>query len=126
MLGYYYFVTGEVVRGRGVGRSLGYPTINLNIPPGKLLPQPGVYAAKVVDNDREIPGMAYIGGRLTFDDETIAVEANLFDFDEELTGRKVRMILEHRTRSPRKFETPEELAAALAEDKKQVKKILNI
>jgi len=126
MLGYHYFVTGEVVRGRGVGKSLGYPTINLNIPPGKLLPQPGVYAAKVIDDNREIPGMAYIGGRLTFGDETITVEANLFDFDEELTGKKVRMVLEHHTRSPRKFDTAEELVAALAEDKKQVKKILNI
>jgi len=126
MLGYHYFVTGEVVRGRGLGRSLGFPTINLNIPPGKLLPQPGVYAAKVIADGREIPGMAYIGGRLTFGDETITVEANLFDFDEDLAGKKVRMILEHHTRSPRKFDTPEQLIAALAEDKKQVKKMLNI
>ncbi|MCP4582975.1 MAG: bifunctional riboflavin kinase/FAD synthetase [candidate division Zixibacteria bacterium] len=126
MLGYPYFVTGEIVRGRGVGKELGFPTINFNIPPGKLLPKSGVYAARVIADGQTIPGMAYIGGRLTFGDETITVEVNLFDFDGDLAGKKVRMVLERFTRAPIKFNTPEELKTALAEDEKKVKKILDL
>lgn len=126
MLGYPYFITGEVVRGRGIGKKLGYPTININMPSGKLLPKSGVYAARVIVDDIEVPGMSYIGGRLTFDDETITVEVNLFDFNRDLSGKKVRMILEEYTRPPVKYESVEELTRALAEDEKEVRKILHI
>ena len=126
MLGYPYYITGEVVRGRGIGKQLGFPTINLNVPAGKLLPKAGVYASRVVVDDLDIPGMAYIGGRLTFNDETITVEVNLFGFEEDLAGKTVRMVLEQYTREPKKFDTTDELKKALAEDEKQVKKILHI
>ncbi|MCD6161210.1 MAG: bifunctional riboflavin kinase/FAD synthetase [candidate division Zixibacteria bacterium] len=126
MLGYNYFLTGEIIRGMGVGKKLGYPTININIPSGKLLPKDGVYAAMVHVDNRIIPGMAYIGGRLTFGDETINVEVNLFDFSEDILGKKVKLTLEQYTRDPKKFESSEELIAALAEDKKQIKNILHI
>lgn len=126
MLAYNYYLTGEVIRGTGIGVKLGYPTINLNIPPVKLLPKQGVYAARIHVEGKAIPGMAYVGGRLTFGDETIAVEANLFDFNGDLSGCKVRLVLERYTRPPRKFETPEQLIAALAEDEREVKKILHI
>ncbi len=126
MLGYPYYITGEVMRGRGKGKELGYPTININMPAGKLLPKPGVYASRVNFDNEEVPGMAYIGGRLTFGDETITVEVNLFDFDRDLSGKKVRMILEQYTRSPVKYDSAEELSKALAEDEKEVRKILDI
>jgi riboflavin kinase/FMN adenylyltransferase len=126
MLGYKYFMTGEIIRGTGVGVKLGYPTININIPPGKLLPKEGVYAARVLVDDRMVPGMAYIGGRLTFGDETISVEVNLFGFCEDVSGKKVRLILEQYTRAPEKFDSAEQLKAALAKDEKQIKKILDI
>jgi len=126
MLGYNYFLSGEIIRGTGIGKKLGYPTININIPPGKLLPKEGVYAAKVRVDNEIIPGMAYIGGRLTFGDKTIAVEVNLFNFCEDVSGKKVRLMLEKYTRAPQKFKTSEELIAALAEDEKKIKKILHI
>ena len=126
MLGYPYYITGEVVRGRGIGRDLGFPTININVPPGKLLPKPGVYASRVAVDNKMIPGMAYIGGRLTFGDETITVEVNLFDFDEDLSGKKVRMILERYTRPPVKFESTEELTRALEQDESEIRKILHM
>jgi riboflavin kinase/FMN adenylyltransferase len=126
MIGYHYFLTGEIVKGTGVGRKLGYPTINLNIPAGKLLPREGVYAAVTTIDNKEIPGMAYIGGRLTFGDETIIVEVNLFDFDGDASGKKVKITLQQYTRAPRKFESPDQLQAALAEDEQKVKSILQI
>lgn len=126
MLGYPYFITGDVIKGHGIGKKLGFPTVNINLPSSKLLPKAGVYAARVKIDDRLVPGMAYIGGRLTFDDETITVEINLFDFEEDLSGRTIRMILEQYTRAPKKFDNKKELKDALARDKIEVKKILNI
>lgn len=126
MLGYPYYITGEVVRGHGMGKKLGFPTINLNVPSGKLLPRVGVYASRVMVDNLNIPGMAYIGGRLTFGDETITVEVNLFDFEEDLTGKTVRMVLEQYTREPKRFATTDELRGALAEDERRVKNILHI
>jgi len=126
MLGYNYFLTGEIIRGMGVGKKLGYPTININIPPGKLLPKDGVYAARVHVDNKIVPGMAYIGGRLTFGDENINVEVNLFDFCEDVLGKKVKLTLEQYTRAPKKFDSPEELMTALADDERQIKNILHI
>jgi riboflavin kinase/FMN adenylyltransferase len=80
----------------------------------------------VETGDNLIPGMAYIGGRLTFDDEAMSVEVNLFDFNGDLSGKKIKMILEEYTRAPQKFDSVDELKEALANDKKQVTKILNI
>lgn len=126
MLGYKYFLTGEIIKGTGVGKKLGFPTINFNIPPGKLLPKEGVYAARVNVDNKMIPGMAYIGGRLTFGDETITVEVNLFDFHDDISGKEVRLILEQYTRPPKKFSAPDELIVALGQDERQIKKILNM
>ena len=126
MLGYQYFLTGDVIKGRGLGKQLGYPTINLNIPPGKLLPREGVYAAWAAIGEDRFPGMAYIGGRLTFGDETICVEVNLFDFNEDVLGQETRLTLEQFVRAPVKFDSREQLSEALAKDEKEVKEILHI
>lgn len=126
MLGYRYFLTGDIIKGRGIGKKMGFPTININTPPGKLLPKEGVYAAIVTIDKATIPGMAYIGGRLTFRDETISVEVNLFDFNKNVLGKKTRLTLEQYTRAPVKFDSAEELMSALTEDERQVKNILHI
>jgi riboflavin kinase/FMN adenylyltransferase len=126
MLGYRYFLTGDVIKGHGMGKKLGYPTLNLNVPPGKLLPKDGVYAAWVEIDNIKYPGMAYIGGRLTFGDQTICVEVNLFDFDGDALGKTVKLILQKYTRTPVKFDSQEQLVAALAKDEKVVKEVLNI
>jgi riboflavin kinase/FMN adenylyltransferase len=126
MLGYKYFLTGDIVKGYGLGKKLGFPTINLNMPPGKLLPKEGVYAAFTTIKKETFPGMAYIGGRLTFGDETISVEANLFNYNKESLGAKTRLTLEKYVRPPIRFDSQKGLAQALANDEKEVKKILNI
>jgi riboflavin kinase/FMN adenylyltransferase len=126
MLGYRYFLTGTVVKGHGIGRKLGYPTINLDLPSGKLLPKEGVYAANATIKKESFPGMAYIGGRLTYGDETICVEVNLFGFDKEIIGAKTRLTLEQYTRPPVRFDSEKRLIQALADDKNEIKRILNI
>ncbi len=126
MLGYKYFLTGDIIKGYGVGQKLGYPTLNLNIPPGKLIPKDGVYAAWAEFDGAKYAGMAYIGGRLTFGDQTICVEVNLFNFNGDALGKSVKLTLEKYTRSPVKFDSPQQLAAALAKDEKEIREVLNI
>jgi riboflavin kinase/FMN adenylyltransferase len=126
MLGYRYFLTGDIIKGHGIGKKLGYPTLNLNLPAGKLLPKSGVYAAWMSIEDREYPGMAYIGGRLTFGDETLGVEVNLFGFDKNTLGKETKLTLQKFTRPPMKFDSQEHLRQALARDEHEVKEILNI
>jgi riboflavin kinase/FMN adenylyltransferase len=126
MLGYRYFLTGDIIRGHGVGKKLGYPTLNFNVPAGKLLPKDGVYAAWVDIDGARYPGMAYIGGRLTFDDQTICVEVNLFNYNGDALGKSAKLTLQKHTRVPVKFESQEQLVAALANDEKEVREVLNI
>ncbi|RKX19680.1 MAG: hypothetical protein DRP26_03030 [Candidatus Zixiibacteriota bacterium] len=126
MLGYRYILTGDIIKGRGIGKKMGFPTININTPPGKLLPKEGVYAATVAIDNTVFPGMAYIGGRLTFGDETISVEVNLFNFTKDVLGKKAKLTLEQYTRAPMKFDSAEDLKLALAKDERQVKNILHI
>lgn len=126
MLGYKYFLTGDIIKGYGVGHKLGYPTLNLNIPPGKLIPKDGVYAAWAELDGAKYAGMAYIGGRLTFGDHTMCVEVNLFNFSGDALGQTVKLTLEKYTRPPVKFNSPQQLAAALAKDEIEIKEVLNI
>ncbi len=126
MLGYRYILTGDIIKGRGIGKKMGFPTININTPPGKLLPKEGVYAATVAIDNTVFPGMAYIGGRLTFGDETISVEVNLFNFTKDVLGKKAKLTLEQYTRAPMKFDSAEDLKLALVKDERQVKNILHI
>jgi riboflavin kinase / FMN adenylyltransferase len=126
MLGYRYFLTGNIIKGHGIGKKLGYPTLNLNVPPGKLLPKSGVYASWMSIDDNLYPGMAYIGGRLTYGDETISVEVNLFGYDQDIPAKEIRLTLQRFTRPPVKFDSEDNLRQALANDEIEIKRILNI
>ena len=124
-LGYNYFITGDIVKGHGVGKTLGYPTMNLEVPSGKLLPREGVYAAKTHFSNRTYGGMAYIGQRLTFDDVTLSVEVNLFDFSGRIDSDTAVLELIDFIRPPEKFDSPEELAEKIKEDEKIIRDRIN-
>jgi riboflavin kinase/FMN adenylyltransferase len=124
-LGYNYFITGKIVKGHGVGKTLGYPTINLAVPSGKLLPKEGVYSASAHFNGRIYNGMAFIGQRLTFGDETLSVEINLFDFSGSIESQTAVLELLEFIRPPSKFGSPTELAKKIKEDEKVIKDRMN-
>jgi riboflavin kinase/FMN adenylyltransferase len=124
-LGYNYFITGNIVKGHGVGKTLGYPTVNLAVPSGKLLPKEGVYAATAHFNNHIYPGMAYIGQRLTFDDKTLSVEINLFDFTGRIESDTAVLELLEFIRPPEKFDSPGELAERIKEDEKVIRNKIN-
>ena len=123
-LGYNYFISGKIIEGRGVGKTLGFPTMNVGVPPGKLLPKEGVYAATARFNGDIYKGMAYIGQRLTFDDKTLTVEINLFDFDGKIDNDNIVLTLHEFIRSPEKFGSADELVEKMKSDKEIIERLI--
>ncbi len=123
-LGYDYFLTGNIVKGHGIGKSLGYPTVNLAVPPGKLLPKEGVYSGITRFNHTSRQSMIYIGARLTFNDMTLTVEVNLLDFNGKVDSDHAAVSLLDYIRPPEKFKSKEELIGQMKIDEQEVKKRL--
>jgi len=105
-------VEGTVVRGDGRGRELGFPTANLDVPEGLLVPPDGVYAGWALDRRAAVS----IGTNPHFDGVERRVEAHLLDFDGDLYGRRLVVQLWIPIREQRRFESLEELVAAIGDD----------
>ncbi|MBL7740140.1 MAG: bifunctional riboflavin kinase/FAD synthetase [Chitinophagaceae bacterium] len=129
LLGYEFFFEGEVIHGDKLGRKLGYPTANLKIHnEEKIVPSNGIYAvyAEVRNTDPGYPhlipksrlkGMMSIGFRPTVDGKKRVVEVNLFDFNEEIYGRTLRVYVKKYLREEVKFNSLEELVKKIDQDK---------
>lgn len=123
-LGYPYTIIGKVVKGFQEGRKMGFPTANLDVSEfGMLVPAPGVYAVKTrLEGSMTMKqGMMNIGKRPTFDGEKITLETNIFDFSDDIYDKLMLVSFEHRIRSERKFESPEQLKEQLTIDRQIVK-----
>lgn len=118
-LGYQFFVTGKVIKGKKLGRTIGYPTANVLIEDAdKLIPKIGVYAVNVILNDGAYKGMLNIGINPTTDsDNKIKIEVNIFEFDKEIYGETLKLEFVKRIRNEEKFANLDELKKALANDK---------
>ncbi len=116
-LGRPYSVRGAVVPGDARGRSLGFPTLNVQPESDrKLLPPDGVYAVEVATAAGRFGGMMNLGGRPTFDDERRTIEAHLFDASGDFYGDIVEVGFVARLRDTRRFAGPTELTQQLALD----------
>lgn len=128
-LGYRYFFSGKVVKGNQLGRTIGYPTANLQIQhTAKLIPANGVYAVKVVIEGREdvYAGMMNIGVRPTVDGVNRVIEVNIFNFDEDIYGANLKVILYKQLRYEVKFNGLQELQKQLARDKQNALQVFEI
>lgn len=116
-----YSLEGEVIHGDKKGRIFGYPTINIKTI-NEIIPAAfGVYAAKVKIKDKIYNGMAYIGKRPTINNgQEIRVEANIFDFSEEVYGEYAEIILYKYIRSDIRFNSFEDLKAQMGRDKHEI------
>jgi len=126
-LGYDYSVTGKVVRGRGLGRSLGFPTANiLRDDPFKLIPANGVYAVEVLLGNERLPGMMSIGFNPTVNKKQIhkSIEVNIFDVDRDLYGHYVTVIFRFWLRDEKKFESKELLSEQMKLDRESAMKLI--
>ena len=128
LLGRDFSVRGVVVRGQRRGRELGFPTANLDVPPGFVIPADGIYATWARVEGSETPRMAAtsIGTRPTFDDgDNRTVEAFLLDFSEDIYGRSVRLHFARRLRGEEKFDSVDALLERMDEDVRQTKALLS-
>ncbi len=123
LLGRHHFVSGAVVRGRGRGRAIGFPTANISART-ELIPAPGVYAVVLESNGDRWPGVANLGYRPTFDERGFSIEAHLFDFSGDLYGVKARLHLVRRVRAERRFESAEALVEQIHRDAADVREML--
>jgi riboflavin kinase/FMN adenylyltransferase len=114
LLGRPYEIAGTIVRGRSVGRRLGFPTANLK-PQNEILP-PGIYISRADLGTKSYPSLTYIGKRPTFGRGRLHVEAYLFSFRGNLYGRRLRVRLLRRLRSDRKFPNSAALARQIGRD----------
>ena len=122
-LGYPYFFEGTVVEGNRLGRTIGFPTANIEIStPEKLVPGDGVYAVTVSLLSKEdllYSGMMNIGIRPTIGGTKRVIEVNIFDFDADIYGCVLRVFIHRRLRGEVKFNGLEELKEQLNRDKIQ-------
>lgn len=121
MLGRRYELFGVVVEGNRLGRSLGYPTANMQLyDPLKMVPANGVYAVEVEVLGRTFHGMTNVGTRPTVTDRGArTIETNIFDFDEDIYGLDIKVRFVSRIRDERKFDSLEALRVQLASDKEE-------
>lgn len=121
-----YTLCGNVVEGNKVGRTLGYPTANLNTSDSKdILPGQGVYVAMVKHAGQWYQSMVNVGIRPTLDMDHVTVEAHLFNFNKSIYGDEICISFLERIRDEMRFDSLQELKLQLDEDKKVAKKVLN-
>ncbi len=117
-LGYAYNLGGKVVRGRQIGRTLGFPTANIEVPENyKLIPANGVYAVQVEIRGSCLKGVLSIGNRPTFDNGLRSIEVHIFNFDQDIYGESIRVHFNSFIRPDRKFSSAEELRIQMLQDK---------
>jgi riboflavin kinase/FMN adenylyltransferase len=119
-LGYKYFFEGTVVEGNKRGRTIGYPTANLQIEnEEKLVPGDGVYAVELTIDKavKKLKGMMNVGRRPTVDGTHRTIEVNIFDFDKDIYGEIVRVYIKAYLRGEIRFNGLEQLKQQLAQDK---------
>lgn len=128
LLGRPYRLSGEVVAGAGRGRALGFPTVNLAVEPGRVLPGDGIYAGWA-----EVAGQRYaaainVGRRPTFAEEKAqrTVEAYLLDFEGQLYGQVVTLTFVERLRPEQRFESARELVEQMTRDVAVTRRVLGL
>lgn len=125
-LGYPYFINGTVVDGDKIGRELGFPTANIKVDEAyKLIPGNGVYAVKVNIEQQSFTGMLNVGNRPTLNGEEETIEVNIFNFNEQIYNKPIRIEFFEKIRNEIKFNELSELQQQLNNDKQKVQQLFS-
>ncbi|MCD0464576.1 bifunctional riboflavin kinase/FAD synthetase [Flavobacterium sp. ENC] len=125
-LGYSYFLSGEIVKGKQLGRTIGFPTANIQIEEDyKKIPKNGVYVVRTFINKKEVFGMMNIGFNPTVNGEKQTIEVHLFDFDADIYGHRIEISLLNYLREEQKFGSVALLKEQLNQDKKTALAFIN-
>ena len=123
-LGYPYSVEGIVVKGKQIGRTLGYPTANIQVEDKyKQIPADGIYAVTVAASNYK--GMLSIGMNPTVNGKQRMIEVHIFDFDKDIYGKEIRVNFIKKIRNEEKFNSLEDLKIRMQLDEKETLKILS-
>jgi riboflavin kinase/FMN adenylyltransferase len=127
LLGYPYMISGVVVKGAQLGRTLGWPTANVGaVDPVKLVPANGVYAITARVGKEDLKGMMNIGVRPTVTDHgDRTIEAHLFGLDRDIYGEQITVYLHHRLRDELRFGSLDEMKEQIARDKVDALRLLD-
>lgn len=125
LLGRKYTLSGTVIKGAGRGRVMGFPTANV-MPSSdvKIIPANGVYAVSVEVDGKRYCGMLNIGFNPTFGGQQRSIEVNIFNFSADIYNRVVTLYFHSKIRNEKKFDSMENLARQIEEDRKSVESIL--
>jgi riboflavin kinase/FMN adenylyltransferase len=126
-LGDYYHLSGTVIHGDKIGRSLGFPTANIYVEHKfKLIPAEGIYAVTIDIDKQEFKGMLYIGKRPTLNKVEQNIEVNIFDFNRDIYGEPLKINFIRQIRSEMKFDNLDQLKEQLRLDRIKASKVLNL
>ena len=126
MLGRAFSFEGEVITGNRIGRSLGFPTTNIPLPEGFVVPKFGVYAALVTVEGKNYLGVTNIGVKPTVGSEKVLAETWIQDFSGDIYGQKIKLSLLDFLRAEKKFNSLEELKQQVYRDAEEVKSRKNL
>lgn len=116
-LGYPYLLTGTVVKGKQLGRTIGFPTANIQIAENyKLIPKIGVYVVRSMIDGQTVFGMMSIGTNPTVNGDSVTIEVHFFDFNADLYGQEMEISILEYLRDEEKFESLDALKTAIAND----------
>lgn len=121
LLGYVYETSGKVVHGEARGRTLGFPTANIEFDVGQRIPGIGIYAVRLMVDQTWYEGMASVGRNVTFgENRPVTIEINLFDFNQDIYDKKVKVKWYRYMRGEIKFASADELVDQLREDQTNI------
>jgi riboflavin kinase / FMN adenylyltransferase len=126
-LGYDYTLTGKVVGGSRLGRTIGYPTANIEPSESwKLVPSVGVYAVDLMLGEEKLKGMLNIGFKPTVSsgESVRTIEVHIFDFDRDLYGKNLNLAFRKKMRNEKRFLNLEELKEQLVRDEQEARQVL--
>lgn len=126
LLGYDYRLTGKVIHGNKIGRTLGFRTANLSAnDQEKLVPANGVYAVKVLLRGEEFNGALSIGNRPVFDNGHRSIEVHILGFDQDIYGEEITLVFKHFLRPEMRFPSVEDLVVQMGKDVEHCLLLLN-
>jgi riboflavin kinase/FMN adenylyltransferase len=116
LLGYDFYLSGKVVSGKQLGKKIGVPTANINLK-NRILPLSGVFIAKVIIDENEFSGVVNIGLKPTIKDNLkSSVEMHIFDFNDNIYGKTIKIIPKEKLRDEQKFNSIDDLVLQIKKD----------
>lgn len=119
-----YFIKGTVLHAKHNGTAMGFPTANISIDRNRLPLCEGIYATLCYIDGKKYQSMTNVGAKPTFGDDSVSIEAYIFDFNQDLYGKEIKIEFIERTRDVIKFQDKNALVEQLKKDEMQIRNIL--